>query len=408
MPLDLMVVIGGAGLAGLAFTARRLAGSWFFPPALFAGAWAGFILASLAVQFGYLTLTPSAILVFVVGAVVFVVAGTVAWAWAGSGEAAQEIAPVRGRVIRWVVLTYSAMLVVFAPIFLHTIRDLLLEMNLEELAVGARTVFSGEQANLVPHYFQSVSSVGTILTLLMAWLYDGSWRDRMLLGFSLASTLAMLVLTFSRTPLFFLVIGAGGLLLFRGRITRATAGLGVCLLVAGGVIMGSLLGKGPDYVGHASRFEAVAQNLGIYFVGGPIGFGEVMDHPTGVGESGLSLRFFTQALQSLGYPITLPNNVLDVYRAELGNVYTFYFAYWLDWGWAGVLFIAAVAGVFSTLLYCWSRRGNPIAGVGFGITLPALINSATGDSLFGSSVPWILTALVVGVLWKAPWPRSTS
>jgi oligosaccharide repeat unit polymerase len=204
------------------------------------------------------------------------------------------------------------------------------------------------------------------------------------------------------------VLGAGSILFFRRMIPTWFAIVGVIALLAGGIALGSALGKGLESSGGSSLIGSIAENIGIYFVGGPVGFAHIMDRPEYVGEYGLSLRIFTQALHSFGFNITLPHNILGYDRLELGNVYTMYFAYWLDWRWAGVIAIGCAYGAVSTWLYVHARRGNPIAGVGMGLVFPSIINSATGDGLFFSSIPWLLIAVIVGSLWKAPAPRWLS
>ncbi len=117
---------------------------------------------------------------------------------------------------------------------------------------------------------------------------------------------------------------------------------------------------------------------------------------------GLSLRFFTQAASSFGADITLPNIVLGYFSDVLGNIYTIYFAYWLDWGWWGILIISFIMGSLCTAVYRFARMGNPAAGVAFGLVTGSILNSATGDGIFGSSVPWLLILSVVGFLWNVP------
>ena len=408
MAPDILVALASMGLLALAVVARRLADSWLFPPALFSAVWAGNLVFSLVVHYGDLSITPPALLVFLTGAVLFASTGIGLWLGRGLERAAPALPRERSVFMRRIILAYSIGLIVLFPFYLQAIRNAIAQLSIEDLASGARTVTMGGDIRLVPRYFQSLLSIGGALTLLMAWLYDGSRRDRLLLALSLGSWLANIVLALGRTPVFVLVIGVGSILAFRRKISLVAAIVGLALTAVAAIAMGSVLGKGLDLSTHTSLVEAVARNLGVYFVGGPVGFAHVMDRPTRVGELGLSLRLFTQALQSFGYSISLPNNILGFDTTDLGNVYTMYFAYWLDWAWWGVAAVGIAAGAFATWLYIAARRGNPIAGVGLGIAFPALLNSATGDGLFGSSIPWILIVLIVGSLWRSPWPRSTS
>jgi oligosaccharide repeat unit polymerase len=212
----------------------------------------------------------------------------------------------------------------------------------------------------------------------------------------------MIILTFSRTPIYMLLAGVVAIMAFRGTIRLRTVSLLASLGTFLVLVLGAVLGKGPEFDSGKSPLYAVVENLAIYFVGGPVGFGHAMDTPTSVGEPGLSLRFFTQAIASFGADISLPNIVLGYLGDVLGNVYTIYFAYWLDWGWWGVITMASLAGFFSTAIYTMARRGNPYAGVGMGLVTGAILNSATGDWIFLTSIPWMLLVLLVYFLWSIP------
>ena len=155
--------------------------------------------------------------------------------------------------------------------------------------------------------------------------------------------------------------------------------------------MGSALGKGPDSNG-TSGAAALVRNLGTYFVGGPLGFSEVMPAPGAVGEHGLGWRFVSQPLQSLGFIARIPDNVLGELRDDLGNVYTMYFAYWLDFGWSGIIVMALATGSTTAALYEGALRGRLFCLTGLGIVYPSLINVATGDGLFASAMPWMILA----------------
>jgi oligosaccharide repeat unit polymerase len=403
------IILAALLLVALGVLGRRVGDSWLFPPACFGITWAGYLVYGLLVSFGDLRLTPSSLVVFVVGAAMVLVSSMLVWIrWRlppSVHPTPVVIAPDRGILMRRVVIAYSVGLFLVLPSFIGEIRSAMLELDIEDFAVAGRTIRTGEGIDLVPRFYQSLISVGSVLTLLMAWIYDGRRRDRWLFALSLASTLALLIPTFGRTPIFVLVLGAGSILFFRRMIPTWFAIVGVVALLAGGIAIGSALGKGLASSGSSSLIASVAENIGIYFVGGPVGFAHVMERPESVGEHGLSLRIFTQALQSFGFDITLPHNILGYDRMELGNVYTMYFAYWLDWRWVGVIVVGFGYGAVATWLYTHARRGNPIAGVGMGLVFPSIINSATGDGMFASSIPWLLIAVIVGSLWKLPVPR---
>jgi len=379
-----------------------VAGSWLFPPALYAAYWAGVVAFSAVIQFGDYTMTANALMVFLAGSIVFSIGGYAAMKCVGKKEPINPVSPSRKRFIQNCIMVYSAGLFALLPLFFSNLKSVGETLEIEEFAVAARFAFGESDRAGIPRYFISLTSIGGLLAYIAAWLYDGMRRDRIVLAVAVSAPLAMNVLTFGRTPIYMLIAGVMAIMSFRNAVRirgLLLAGfLGVSLIVS----LGSVLGKGPDFDSGKSPLYAIVENVAIYFVGGPVGFGHIMEAPASVGEPGLSLRFFTQAALSLGMDISLPKIVLGYFSDVLGNVYTIYFAYWLDWGWWGVVVMAALAGFVCTLIYSMARQGDPFAGAAMGMVVGAILNSATGDWIFLSSIPWLLLGLLVLFLWSMP------
>jgi oligosaccharide repeat unit polymerase len=381
---------------------HRVAGSWLFPPALYAVYWAGVIACTTVTRFGDYSLTTGALMVFLVGSSMFLIGGHVATRCIGGGAIKKAISPIRKRFIQNCIGVFCFGLLAMVPFFFITIQQISADLEIEEFAVAARFAFGESDRAGIPRYFLRLISIGGILAYCAAWLYDGTRWDKFVLGMAVFSPLLMTILTFGRTPIYMLLAGVVAIMAFRGTIRLRTVFLFGALGTFLVVLMGAMLGKGPDFDSGKSPLYAVVENVAIYFVGGPVGFGYVMDNPAFVGEPGLSLRFFTQAVSSFGADIVLPNIVLGYISDVLGNVYTIYFAYWLDWGWWGVILMASLAGFFCTSIYTLARRGDPYAGVGMGMVTGAILNSATGDWIFLTSIPWMLLVLLVFFLWSIP------
>ncbi len=397
-----MVPLVASILLAQAILLRMAARSWFFPPALYALYWAGVLATSMFIGFGDYSLSAGAVSVFLVGSLFFSIGGCgAAWCFR-EGMKTLPTSPSRKKFILNCIGWYSAGLFALVPLFFRTLQEVGANLGIDEFVVGARFAFGESDRGGIPRYFLSLTSVGATLAYCAAWLYEGMRRDKIVLGMAVISTLAMDVLTFARTPIFTLLVGVIAIMAFRRTIRVRSillfAAMGVFLVV----FLGAMLGKGPDFHSGKSPAYAVAENLAIYFVGGPAGFGYVMENPASVGEPWLSLRFFTQAAASFGADIALPNNVLGYFSDVLGNVYTIYFAYWLDWGWWGVVSMALLAGFFCTAIYTMARKGNTYAGVGMGMITGAILNSATGDWIFLTSIPWMLLVLIVFMMWKLP------
>jgi oligosaccharide repeat unit polymerase len=380
----------------------RVGGSWLFPPALYALYWAGVLVCSVVIRFGDYSMTVDALMVFLVGSMVFSIGGYAAMRCVGWGIPREPIFPKRKHFIQSCIIAYSVGLLAFFPLFFSTLKSVGETLGIEELALAARVAFGESDRGGIPRYFLSLTSVGGIMAYCAAWLYDGQRRDKFVLGLAVFAPLMMNVLTFARTPVYMLLTGVLAILMFRKSIRKRTVVMYAILGISLGILMGSVLGKGPEFDAGKSFPHAIVEKVAVYIVGGPVGFGYVKEIPTSVGDPGLSLRFFTQAASSFGMDIKLPHNVLGEFSDILGNVYTIYFAYWLDWGWWGVVVISIIMGYLCTAVYGFARMGNPVAGVAFGLVTGAMLNSAIGDGIFGSSVPWLLILTVVGFFWNVP------
>ena len=379
-----------------------IGGTWFFPPAMYALYWAGVVACSAVIQFGDYSMTVDALTVFLGGSMFFAIGGITAMR-SISGEKPQEpMSLLRKRFIQNCIVVYNVGLLSLVPLFFVTLKNLEGILGIDEFAVAARVALGESDRIGIPRYFLSLTSLGGIMAYCAAWLYDGKRRDKIILGLSVAAPLMMNVLTFARTPIYMLLVGVMAILMFRNTIRKRTVVVYALLGLSLGIFMGSVLGKGPEFNAGNNFLYSIVEKVAVYIVGGPVGFGYVMETPTSVSEIGLSLRFFTQAASSFGMDITLPHNVLGEFSDILGNVYTIYFAYWLDWGWWGVIVISLIMGYLCTAVYVFARLGNPVAGVAFGLVAGSMLNSAIGDGIFGSSIPWLLILTVVGFLWNVP------
>jgi len=386
----------------LALITRRIGGSWFFPPAIYSLYWALIMLASRFPIVSKGDLTPEAMLVFLAGAYCFAIGGIFPIALTKPIRAAPtRLSEKRIRVAQIVIIASSAILIIMVPFFVRSIQQLANALRIDSFAIGSRYILGLPDHGGIPRIFRSWTSLTVILAFCAAWQYHGSPRDRLTLGAAVIAPLTMNILTFGRTPVFMLVIGVLAILLLRKEIGTAKAAvIFLCtLLIFFG--MGVALKKGPKVNAGESTFSASISNLAVHHLSGPVGFGQVMDNPELVGEKGLSLRFFTQMLNSFGYKDTLPDNVLGYIGSDLGNVYTWYFAYWLDGRWLGVVLFSLLGGFISSLVYLFALRGNFMAGVAWGLVTSAILDSAVIDLLFGSAVPWLLIAITGWLLYRA-------
>jgi oligosaccharide repeat unit polymerase len=395
------------GLFALAIVSWLIFRSWVAPAVMYPAYWSLIMGAAGLIRIGDHHLSMRALLVFQVGALCFVLGAILASAVhrRGAGRMtprAWQTSERRKRAIQRVMVAYGLLLIALIPFFVVAIRAAGAALGIDDFPTAARVSLGIADAADIPHYFSSATSLGSYLAYYAAWIYEGRRRDKLALGVITLAALAMSALTFGRSPIVALMVGVLSILWLRGRVhPRTTVALfGGTLVFA--LVLGAMLNKGPDFAAGGSRAGAVVANLAVYFVGGPVGFSEVMNDPSTVGEPGLSLRLPKQIATWAGYDTRMPTSINDYITTDLGNVYSFYYPYWYDAGWLGVLAATLLAGFFSTWIFQLARSGHPVGGASFGIVVSATLTSAVGDGLFVSPMQWILVAAVGWLLWHMP------
>jgi oligosaccharide repeat unit polymerase len=378
-----MALITSLALLILAIVLYRKFRRWLFPPVLYTLYWSGVIAGTVVFNFWSYTLTSGALVVFVVGGICFVVGGLVAEATVGAAGPQSTVPEGRKRFIQNCIIVYGIVLLLLLATFVDELARAQSILGTDQFALAARISYWDPNYSLMPRYFQSLVALGSVLAYLAAWLYDGSRRAKISLLFGVVGPLSFDVLSFGRSPVVALLLGVLSVLVLRQAVKQRSMLILLALTTIISLAMGFALGKGGSE-GPVSEvsFSSVAKSVASYFVGGPLGFSQVMDQPAVVGQSGLSLRLIGQAAKSLGVDIELPDNVLGYYNPNLGNVYTIYFAYWLDYGWIGIIVVGLLAGFLCTFIYRSASNGNPVAGVAFALVPGALLTSAVGDGIF--------------------------
>jgi oligosaccharide repeat unit polymerase len=394
--LALLALAALTALASLRFR------SVLYPPALFAAIWTVILLSTAVLSYGTLTLKPEAIAVFVAGAVMFYVGGSLALAFESVGTVPTPVPATTKRLVQYVALGFNLSLLLIVPVFVAVLREAMINLDIGEFASAARYALSSADV-AIPHWFQSVSSLGRFLAFACAATYTGTRRDRNVLLLSIPGPFVMALLTFSRNPIVALATGIAFILRLKGRVSARTLAVAGSVVFAIAMSVAGALHKGPDLDTGVSPIVGYAHSTGLYFAGGALGFSAVMDNPVIVGEPGLSLTFFRQIAALWGVPFHETGWALQEFTTEIGNVYTVYYNYWTDAGWLGVLTYACVAGFLTTLVYLRARAGSLVATVAFGIVGQGILMSGTADEIFSSPTPWILIVGFFGLLSAPAW-----
>ncbi len=122
-----------------------------------------------------------------------------------------------------------------------------------------------------------------------------------------------------------------------------------------------------------------------YAFGGVVGFDNIMKNPDQFISNHSILRFFWETANKFGanYPIpSLHADFSQVSDTQEGNVYTFYFAYYMDFGWAGVALILAFLGFLTTKFYVRARPENPAFLIIYATFITGLLFSIFNEQFF--------------------------
>ena len=402
-----MSLLIGVSFAVVAVLLYRVKGSGtvLFPPALMAMYWAVIVSLTGLIGFKDVRLRPEALLVFSLGVVFFVVGSLPALLF-GQMHARRSVkralSATRRVAAQKAIFAFSVIAILALCWYVAVLVPLAKQIAYGTLWQSMRLASQTYAQSVVPLQFcESIFSISSVLASLAAWLYNGSRRDAFAIAAAGTAPLAAGLITFSKTNVAALLVGVLAILWFRRAIAPKVVVLGACALIGSFVLIMFALSSGTQVAGPYWFLD----RLSTYFLGGPVGFSEIMNNAQQVGQPGLSYGFALQFLQRLGLYSGAPDFVLGYFSPEFGNVYTWFYAYWLDSTWLGVLIVSMFAGLICTASYVGAQRGNPIAGVAMGRVTYAILNSANGDLLFLSATPWLLIVIVVAIVTHLPVQR---
>jgi len=135
-----------------------------------------------------------------------------------------------------------------------------------------------------------------------------------------------------------------------------------------------------------------------YALVGPVAFDAIMADPTAIPSVWRIDRFFLLTANRLGAHFDVRSIHAEFTSAGDGvyqNVYTFYFAYYPDFGWPGIIVISCAFGALSAWLYRRLPGGDRLARLMFAYMIFGIFLSGFIDGFF-LQLSTILKALVLG------------
>jgi len=389
----------------IAALARLLGRSWFFPPAIFSATWAVALAFSSFVHPGGLTVGSNAIWIFDCATLALCIGSVAALPFKPKVTAYSDPPPRTVRFGESVVFLIGLAMLIALPFYIKSVRDAATMAALESFSVGARVAGKGGGGEVqIPGVFRFIMSLGIMISTYSACIFTNSKRSRKVLIWIFAITLTYTILSFARMHVFSLVSSVLSVLLLRKQVRVASIIWALAAFIPIALVMGSAVGKGLDYMEGKGGEDSnpVVEYVGNYLVGGPANFSYVLDSPELAGDQGVSYRSITTIQKLLGGNVEVPESLYRITSSNFSNVYTFYFAYWLDFRFAGVAAAAFMLGFSSTVVYLFARRGSIIGLMLFSYILIALPASPVADTAFLSLTSWIALPLIAWILLTIP------
>lgn len=363
-----MLYFSLVGLASLLAINLSLGRSLLFPPALFSAMWLLNLFVLWVIGDLFFRVSDTACLVYLLGAVSFAVGGLIILHTGRVHKRSIDASAMAPTDRKWVHSSLDLVLLILVaafPIYLQIARQVAGNVSLGIMLTVIRANEVDAEAGADPFGFAANL---TVLALLCApaiiYESDGSWRWRLRSIIAVILVLAYGILTGSKQNalivfvLFFVSWIRSGRL--RLRILALSTAV-VVTLFSVGIFFVNLASNAEAVGGAGGAVRRVANTVLAYWLGGVVAFSRVAEEPDSIKVTQNIWRFFLELGRNLGFDVVVPTLHLpyttisgDPSIKFLGiNVYTIYFSYFPDFGWAGVIIGMMFVGAITTAV--WKR-----------------------------------------------------
>ena len=389
-------LLGAGCLAILSGVNTRMAGSFTYPPALFA-AWWTLVLAALACSSKtFLPISHSTLAIYIIGPCAMSIGGLLVLFASGrsSARSAKGYWQCRNRV-----LTASLfLLAVLLPVLWSRIQQLSADSGVRNFWIGVRLQTMRDSSLGL---FDDLILFSTI-TAWAAFLEQqrlGSGRLRAVV----AITLGVLyhVITASRLGALILIAGLVGIAMVHGKNMLRTVLTGALAVIVIFVGVALALNKGAEAgVSPADKAISMAQSFQLYSLGGAVAFDSVASGAIKPASSGRTYRVVYAAAHAFGYNVEPPQVTSEyVYTPLPTNVYSMYYPYFVDFGPAGVAVLTCILGMLFTAIYLGAKRGSAPLVVAYGLVFSYIVLSSADEYVFSLISMNVRTVLFIGLLY---------
>ncbi len=402
-----MIVAYAVSLALLSGMNAYIAKSYLYPPAVFAALWSGLLVGLVISQNAFYAISSETLMVYLLGAVAFSAGGFLALLSSkGSAVPRQVVSPQRRSFVHVMLYIGLVVLVLLFPFYWRRLVQLSAASGYESFWVGLRYQIGygyGEGLGV----FAYLITLARFLALVAFYENDGSLAGRFRAYSLMILALTYDILSAARYGAILLVFGLIGVDWIRsGRIKVKPLLAGTVALLLIFFTVAILLEKGWSLDKPIlENVKSVLKVFRLYVLGGLVAFDSAVRDPSSFSEIGRisTLRFFFAIANAFGAKIDLPRFVtLFTMTPRPTNVYTIYFSYFLDYGWAGVVMIMFALGGLMAWIYLAASRGNPQAAILYGMMLGFLMVSNSNEGFLTALSYWIQAISVVFVLYR--WP----
>jgi oligosaccharide repeat unit polymerase len=402
-----------AGLAALLTISLVLSRSLLFPPSLFAAIWLlNLVMLSLLGEL-FFPVSDTACLVYLVGAVAFTLGGLVFLTGSRPTPSKPADQTEKGLDRKWIRRSLDATLLVLIagfPYYFQLARQVAGDTSLALLLVTIRSKEVDSQAGADP--FGLIGGNLAVLSLLCApaifYESDGTWRWRLRTLISVLLALAYGFLNGSKESVLIILVLFFVSWIKTGKLRLRTLTFSISIVVglfsAGAVVVNF---AGVVFESSNAVLRKIGNTVLAYWLGGVVAFGRVADDPESIKVTQNIWRFFVEAAHKLGADVAVPGLHAPYSKISgdpalgiLGiNVYTIYFSYYPDFGWAGVIVGMALIGAITTVMWKGAMQGRPVFSLLFASLCVGIILSFIADLFFLSLNSYIKAAFFYGVIY---------
>jgi oligosaccharide repeat unit polymerase len=406
----MLLVVAVLLMAGLAALNYRVSRSVLYPAALIASTWTILLVLLLATGDLYYPISAPTMIVYLVGAAAFSMG-----AFFSTHFFAQALAGAAPRASRrpgGLLLTGGLILLVaVAPLYWHHIRDFATAAATEDFwySVRVESIAQGDDwslKTLVTLVGENFAVLGVLLAVTaVAEAKDSRFcRIRMILIIAIALLYGMMAGASSGAVS--LAIGLIGIDSIRhGGLRPRTIVVGLTVALTSFAVIATVLNKGNTQADASisENLSSVIELIGVYLLGGVVGFDAVVQYPASITPVWSIWRVFQLTANKFGASFDVPSihaQYTDISNDYSNNVYTIFFSYYPDYGLVGVCVIMIVLGALLTTIYHRATCGNPRAVMLYAFVFSGIVLSGFSEYFFLQANFWFKAILYTTLVYR--------